>query len=113
MATEIQRFKDGEREEIQASHSGLRCPGGNPSCQVLRPTCFHTLLREKAFYKAIYFSQNTPPVNKIPQSPTFKLDMPPLPFLGKEEMSAGGHQKFSGGWRPAKDKPGDVFPAPE
>lgn len=47
------------------------------------PTCFHTLLREKAFYKAIYFSQNTPPVNKIPQSPTFKLGMPPLPFPGE------------------------------
>ena len=57
---------------------------GIPPAESCCPTHFHTLLGEKPFYKAVYFSQITPPVNKIPQSPTFKLDMPPLPFPGKK-----------------------------
>lgn len=57
---------------------------GIPPAESCCPTHFHTLLGEKPSYKAVYFSQITPPVNKIPQSPTFKLDMPPLPFPGKK-----------------------------
>lgn len=81
MVTEAQPLKDDERVETQAWPTlASNVQEGMLPAKSCCPTFFHTLLGEKAFYKAIYFSQNTPPVNKIPQSPTFKLDMSPLPF---------------------------------
>lgn len=69
MAPETQCCKDGVRKEIQSSCDGQEEILPAESCCLL---CFHTLHREAAFYKGIYFYPNTPPVNKIPLSPTFK-----------------------------------------
>ena len=60
--------------------------------------CCHTIYREKAFYKGIYFSQNAPPVNKISQSPTFKLETPTsfIPGEGRDvNRRTSGPQKFT------------------
>lgn len=56
---------------VRGRRSSLKRPGRNPSCRVLMPGLLLHTLQRKTFYEGIYFSQNTPPVNKIPQSPTF------------------------------------------
>ena len=100
---ETQGLKDGESKEIQAPL--LWASNVQEGILPVKPCC-HTIYREKAFYKGIYFSQNAPPVNKISQSPTFKLETPTsfIPGEGRDvNRRTSGPQKFTpleaGDWR--------------
>lgn len=78
-------------------------PEGLLPAELWCPPCFHTLCREKASYKGIYFPPNTPPVNNTSQSSTFKLEIPTSSFAGAGRYlyvsgRTSDHQKFIGGW---------------